>query len=440
MLVLSAIVIFSLSPFAQGAGFLIYEHGAAAMAMGGAFVALANDPSAIFHNPAGLAFLKGTQISVGATLIIPNASLSLPNWPDPTYRIVEQEKQVFYPPNFYITHQVNDKITVGFGFFVPYGLGIKWPKDYPLRYLSYEDDMKTYFFNPTAAYQVTDNFSVGFGVNYVHATLDFMLIDHEEVDLGPLIGLPIPIVSTFDLDAHLDSSGSGFGFNAGALYKTENFSLGFNWRGGFKIKFDGDIAVDLAGYNIPAPYDQMIQPGQITQIIPESTPASTEISFPHILGIGIAYSLTNDLLLTADVHYVLWSTYEKIIVAVEHALFADKEIEENWNDSVVVRGGVQYQISDSFALRAGALYDQTPQPVETVDPLLPDADRWALTGGFGYKSGRFEVDVAFQFEPFNDRTSDNRNILIHPLTGVNLGKGTYSTTAYLLGASVRYRF
>ena len=53
----------------SGSGFLIYEHGAAAMAMAGAFVSVANDPTAIFHNPAGIAFLRGTQVSVGTTLI-----------------------------------------------------------------------------------------------------------------------------------------------------------------------------------------------------------------------------------------------------------------------------------------------------------------------------------------------------------------------------------
>jgi long-chain fatty acid transport protein len=439
ILVLSAVVIFSLSPFAQSAGFLIYEHGAAAMAMGGAFIGLANDPSAVFHNPAGIAWLNGTQISVGTTLITSSASLSLPNYPDPTFQTVDQEKQWFYPSTLYFTHKFGDKIAAGFGFFSPYGLGTKWPKDYPLKYISYEDDMKTFFFNPVVAYKVSDNFSVGVGVSYIYATLDFMLIDHEEIDIGPLIGLPYPIDSTFDLDAHLDSSGSGWGFNAGALFKTENFSIGFNWRSGFKIKFEGDILVELDDYYVPAPYDQLIPAEQITQFIPESVPASTEFNFPHILGVGIAYNLTNDFLFTADVHYVLWDTYKEVIVAVEHALFADKEIEENWENSFLLRGGLQYQLSESFALRGGFLYDQTPQPVESMDPMLPDADRWALTGGFGYNAGGLVIDAAFQYEVFSDRTSPNRNILIHPLLG-NLGEGTYSNTAYLIGISIGYKF
>jgi long-chain fatty acid transport protein len=425
-------------PFAQGAGFLIYEHGAAAMAMGGAFVGLANDASAIFHNPAGIAFLEGTQIYGGATFITSNSSLSMPNWPDPTYQTVDQEKQWHYPPTFYITHKISDSLAAGLGFFVPYGLGVKWPKDYPLRFISYEDDMKTFFLNPTLAMKVSDNFSIGVGISYVYGTLDFFLIDREEVDIGPLIGLPVEILSTLDLDAHLDATGSGWGFNAGALYKTENFSIGFNWRGGFKIEYEGDIAVDLEGYEVPPPYDALISPELVDQFVPGSLPATTEFNFPHILGVGIAYNPTDNLLFTADVHYILWETYEEILVVVDHPLFADKHIEENWENSFVFRGGLQYMVSQNFALRLGALYDQTPQPVEFMDPILPDADRWALTGGFGYESGGFVIDVAFQYEPFSDRTSPNRGI--YDLIVINLGEGTYSTKAYLFGISIGYNF
>ena len=38
-------------------GFQINEHGARAMALGGAFTAIANDASAVYWNAAGLGFL-----------------------------------------------------------------------------------------------------------------------------------------------------------------------------------------------------------------------------------------------------------------------------------------------------------------------------------------------------------------------------------------------
>ena len=417
------------------------------MAMAGAFVAVANNPTAIFHNPAGIAFLEGTQISLGSTFITSNSSLNL-SVLDTT---VDAVKQWHYPPTFYISHKISEKVVAGLGFFVPYGLGVKWPADYPLKYISIRDDMKTFFFNPTLAFKVNENFSLGFGVSYIYSTLEFELVEHIERDLDPAdSGLPVTVQYTMDVPLVLDATGSAWGLNAGALYRGENFSIGFNWRGGFKIEFDGDLALSapLVDVTIPPPWDTLLPAG--TDVAVETTLAGQVPSeggaripafkFPHIFGVGVAFNLTQSLTMSADVHYLVWSTYDEFTVEVDVPGFDDKHVEENWKDSFVFRGGLEYNLNERFALRAGFLYDKTPQPVEYMDPILPDANRWALTGGFGYKSGNFVIDVAYQFEPFSDRESANRSVLLHPVTGANLGLGTYSTTAHLIGVSIGFIF
>jgi long-chain fatty acid transport protein len=401
----------------QGSGFLIYEHGAAAMAMGGAFVAVANNPSAIFHNPAGIAFLKGTQISVGPTFILPSGHLTLPNWPVTSQRTWEQENTVFYPTNFYLTHSVGDRVTLGFGFFSPYGLGSRWAKENPLRYLGYEDDMKTFFFNPTIGVKLTDKFSVGFGVSYIYSTVTFKLAELEDFTAYGL--------SKYDVLASLKGNGHAWAVNAGALYKTDKFSVGLNWRGAFSIDFSGDLALDTSG--LPAP---------IRPLVPTSATGQTTFKFPDIFGLGIAFNATDKLLLSADFHYVTWSRFDKYTVKFDNAALKPLVTEENFEDSYLLRGGAQYSISPKFDLRAGILFDKTPQPVDTMDPLLPDANRVALTGGFGFKlSKNVVLDVGYQYEMFSDRTAPNRSI--YPL---NLGEGTYDMTANLIGLSLSFLF
>ena len=56
----------SLQPV-YGAGFGLYEGSARGNALGGTLVGRADDPSAIYYNPAGITQLKGTQIEGGAT-------------------------------------------------------------------------------------------------------------------------------------------------------------------------------------------------------------------------------------------------------------------------------------------------------------------------------------------------------------------------------------
>jgi long-chain fatty acid transport protein len=409
-------LLLGLAPGGRGAGFLIYEHGAAAMAMGGAFVAVANDPSAVFHNPAGLAFLKGTQVSVGTTLIWSASQLALPNWPVPSQREWDQAKQTFYPSTFYLTHSLSDKVTLGFGFFSPYGLGAEWPKENPLRYLGYKDDMKTFFFNPAVAVKLTDQVSVGFGVSYIYSTVLFKLVELE--NFGPY--------GKYDVPAELKGNGNSMGFNAGVLYKTDKLSLGLNWRSQFDIKYSGDLALDTS-----------LLPAALKSFVPTSDTGETNFKFPNIFGLGIAYNVTEKLLLSADYHRIFWKRFDKY--TVDFKVVPDLVIEENFKDSYLLRGGLQYTFSPQFALRAGIVYDKSPQPDETADPLLPDANRLALTGGFGINlSGHLVLDFAFQHEPFKDRTVPNRHAL--QVGSINLGEGTYKTTANLLGVSLRFVF
>ena len=53
---------------AKASGFAIESQGARAMGFAGAYVAQAADPSAIFYNAAGIAFLKGKQLYVSGAL------------------------------------------------------------------------------------------------------------------------------------------------------------------------------------------------------------------------------------------------------------------------------------------------------------------------------------------------------------------------------------
>jgi long-chain fatty acid transport protein len=428
--ILFVLVFLGQASLSQGAGFLIYEHGAAAMAMAGAFVGVANNPSAIWHNPAGIAFLKGTQMSLGTTLIWSKASLDLANWPVPSQRSWDQTSQTFYPSNFYLTHSLGDKVTLGVGFFSPYGLGAKWPLEnqqgaFPLRYLGYEDDMKTFFFNPTVAFKVNENFSIGVGVSYIYSTVKFKLVERADFS-----AFHFP---AYDVPASLEGNGHAFSFNAGLLYRGKNFGLGFNYRSGFTIDYKGDLSLDTS--NIPSP----LQP-----YVANTAKGTTAFRFPHILGVGVSYNVTEKFLLSADAHYVLWSRFDEYVVD-----FTDQDrglplepldVEEMFKDSWTLRAGLQYMVTPKFALRAGYLWDETPQPVDTMDPLLPDANRYAITAGLGYTFGHVVLDVTYHYETFSDRTGPNRYIEAYQMGTLNLGEGAYKTHADLLGISLSYVF
>ena len=79
----------------------------------------------------------------------------------------------------------------------------------------------------------------------------------------------------------------------------------------------------------------------------------------------------------------------------------------------------------------GALYDENPQPIEAVSPLLPDADREGVTFGVGYHHGPWTVDATEFVLHFKKRSTNGASPDLN---------GTYKTDANLVSLNLGYRF
>jgi long-chain fatty acid transport protein len=431
MIVLAAAALLAFTPAARGAGFLIYEHGAAAMAMGGAFTAVANNPSAIWHNPAGLSWVEGTQVLLGGTLIFPTGSVNMPNIglvrPDLGQKF-DQVQQIFTPPNVYITHKFSDRVTAGIGFMAPFGLGTKWqktndsPPSFPLAYLGYNNDMQTFFINPTIAVKVLDNLSLAVGCSYIFSKLT--------LDLYQSFGPFIEGGAAYDVPTAMKGTGDSFNFNAGVLYKGKGFSLGASYRSHFNIKYSGTVTLD--NQFLPAP----LQPD-----VPTSGDVTTTFKFPAILTLGLAIDISPKLLWSFDLHTYYWKRFDSYTANITFPdPFGTQTLTapQLWKNSHCVRMGFQYLATDKLTLRLGGFFDEAPQPVETMDPNLPDSDRWAITGGVSYRFGKLTLDVGLHSEHFLARTSQH-GFIFGPFDP-NPAAGTYKTEALLLGINLGYKF
>ena len=115
---------------ATAAGFSIFEAGSRATAMGGAFVAQADDLSAMFYNPAGLAKYteKGElKVMAGVTLIIPTSELAEGYNPYPGQGYSSKmHDQFFFPPNLYVSYGLSECVSLSFGTWFPFGLATRW--------------------------------------------------------------------------------------------------------------------------------------------------------------------------------------------------------------------------------------------------------------------------------------------------------------------------
>lgn len=409
---LFTIIFLLASSLAFASGFQINEHGARAMSMGGAFVGLANDPSAVYLNPGAVVHLNSTQIMAGATYIQPHASF---RGPKPAIDEYKLKDQFFNPINFYVTHKINSDFAVGFAVNNPYGLGTEWEEDWVGRFLAVETEIRTFFFTPVLSYKVLDNLSIGAGVSYAYGDV---VIKRKNM-LQP---------TNAEAMINLEGDGSGWGFLAGVYYQPfEKLSLGVTYKSSVKLEFEGDATADA--------------PSQFAPLLPTGS-ISAPLEVPANLTVGAAYHFTDKLVVTADYQFVGWSSYDKLEITFEDVEDPDSRVssaERNYEDSYILRLGAEYQLLDELAVRCGILYDSNPVLEEYSEPTLPDSDRLGLNIGAGYAfTEHISVDIAYLFLRFEERDINNSMINYHG--GDTPFLGVYNSYAHLLGLNLSYKF
>jgi long-chain fatty acid transport protein len=421
LLVLVVLMVCGASAFAGG--YQLNEHGARGMAMGGAYVAQASDGSAMYFNAAGLAFQSGFKIMLGGTMIMPSSTFKATSG-----KSTDMVSQTFTPVHAYLSYSFDNGLVVGVGVFNAYGLGSEWPIDWDGRQMSVKTDLTTWYINPTVAYKFSDQFAIGAGVSYVAASVKLS----QRV---PTLGSLAPLApSAVDGTVALDGTGNSINWNVGLMYKpTKDLSIGVSYRSLTKVDFSGTAA--FSGMSV------------LSSFFPGGT-GTTTLPFPSDLFAGVAYNITKDFTVEADYQYVGWSSYDQLVLGLPTGpasplgvLQKPSTLVKNWDNAYLIRVGAEYRM-EKLALRAGFIYDRTPQPDAVVEPMLPDANRMEFTVGLGYDiSKNVNVSACYQFISFSDR---NGTIIsktaLYPNIPLVAYPGAYSNSANLFSISLGFNY
>ncbi|MDW7773721.1 MAG: outer membrane protein transport protein [Desulfobulbaceae bacterium] len=384
-------------------------HGAKAGGMGSAFVAVADDPSAILHNPAGIARIKGNVMYGGTTAVFPYTSFE-----DPAGNEEETDFQIFFPSHLFHTFDFQlEDIVFGVGLYSPFGIGgRKWSDTGSIRFYSLESWIATFTVNPTIAYEVSPSIFVAGGIDYMKA---FNKAERA-VDQSP--------AGAGDARLELEADGDGWGYNLGLLFEpAQNFRIGFAYRSSISVDFDGDLNLDRI-----APSLQPLFGGSSFQ-----TDIATESEFPEIYSLGFAYLPDKRLTLALDIEWVRWSSFFDarldIRQEVPAAGLVDTRTLLEWDDSLQIKLGVDYQLTPKNYLRGGYAYVPTAVPDNTIEPGNPDADSHNFSIGFGYQYQKWTADVFYTAGIFEERQVDNTFI-----------RGVFENIVNSVGVSIGYRF
>lgn len=444
------------APAVMAGGFALNEQSASAMGTANAGTA-ANPENAttVYFNPAGMSQLSGTNMSFGAAVLDIDAeakegtasarnALGQPVTGSNGGDIADPAVL----PNFFMTHELNDTVDVGFGIHAPYGLAADYENDFVGRYFADKTELQVISFSPSIALNNGEGFSLGFGVNVLYAEgrlSKYQDYSGNEAQLRQL-GYAGPALEEGYFDVEGDDVGATFSF--GLLYElTDRTQIGLSGQTGTELELEGDAK--LSNF----PQVSVGAGGLDVNIANVSENAIVPLEIPESLTFGVRHQLTDTVTLLAGATWAKWSRFEALdvesdeeggaISAVGGPKYGDEDIighvSENWKDTWQVNVGAIWQATPEWAFKAGYAYDESPVNENFRTARIPSDDRQWLTLGtqYAHAPSGWTVDVAAGVLLFDDVDVNEQEYTVddEPAAGAASYSATYELSAW--GAAVQ---
>lgn len=330
-----------------------------------------DDYSAIAFNPAGMSAVKKSGVQLGGSMVNLSADIhSLDK-----SKSAEMDHFVFIP-HFFSQYKVNDRLDLGFGVYVPYGLSTRYKADSFIANSAVKSELQVVDIAPAVSYKLTDTLSVGgsFILRYIYGNMTNTI--------NPLLGGG---ASDFELDGWTVSG------SLGMVYEPiKDTRFGFSWR----MKSTQQVKGDHKITNNP------IMGGTYTGRASPNLPETFTLS---------GFTKQGKFGFSGTARWTHWSTsFEKFIMESENPavnpysgqpIFPNgiaKNSPYNYDNSWTLTAGVDYYYNDNWTFRFGGGWDESPDHDDVSRTYrIPDNDRWWASIGLSYMKNNWQWDLAY---------------------------------------------
>jgi len=388
----------AMSP-AHAGGFGIPEIGVRRTAMA-SIIGRPDDPSAIYHNPAGLVLQHGWQLYASFGLSLLDTEFRLAPWDqserflgvspegDGYYAKVKPSRALGVIPMIAATAEVlPGRLVLGAAVYVGNATGAAFDESAVTRYHLIDGYVVAPQAVVAAAYRVSDAISVGASAGVINLRV------HGKRDVFPI--LKTQDGSTFDASALvgtrpelvLDGTGWAPTWMIAAFGRpVPRVTWGATLTGRIDATLSGPIQVTYSD-DASTPGDQLIGTQTTKQLLPWAFMAGANVD------------VTPNVELGGELRYWLYRQYRSQHTEIEHiALLQQLDTPKNYHDSWEVSGGVRVHdlaAAPSLELMAGTQYDRSPAPPRTVTLDQPSFSHWGLHSGLRYQLGRYRLGASY---------------------------------------------
>jgi len=445
---------FGFASAAHAAGFWTLEAGANAFARGGANIASANDPGAIFLNPSALSTLRGLQVMVDGNSVFDWRTFARQsddldgsgrlNVYDP---VTNRARGLPPSPGAFIAYNLArlglPTATLGAAMFGPPRTDVVFDAHGPQRY------------SLIGAHSLQVFSAAALAIELPLATASTLRLGCTGmlVRTLPVTNLRINVFAgTY---SETESSDAEIALNAASGYTPVGvFSASLQPSHSFNAALT--IQTPWTAHARGTAHVSFVDPRLARQFLVHGDGVDIEFKLPALVRAGLQFSAP-DARYDAELAFVYeqWSRYRGVRVIPRdiyiEALGSTVKVSEMalpgaWRDAYSVRLGGRYDVVPGLVtLRGGAFYESSAVPLAWVSPSAFDANKLGVTTG-----ARLELpygtwlDLALggvYWLPMHITDSSVR--IVDPLTGGDLwpiGNGTYTDRQLYIMASLGMRF
>ncbi len=400
---------------AQAAGFQLQNQTGAGN--GNAFAgaaASAEDAGTVFFNPAGMTLLPaGHSFALAGTLLDRSVKFSDGSTsglvPAPSASNGKDGGGTTLIPALYWSYALDPSIRIGLGISPTFGNQTDYGFDFIGRYSGYYTKLRQVNVNPSVAYRLNEQWSVGLGINYAQNDTEFR-------QGSPL---PSPLANN---DVRVQGDDGAFGYNAGLLFRPyPQTRLALTYRSEIRFRLDGEL-----DSNLTPSVDNRVR-ARLT------TPAQASFAAAH--------ALNDHLELLGDLTWTGWSSVNRLNVIDAGSGTLLNSLSYRFRDTWRIGLGMNYQLDGAWKLRFGAAWDQTPvRSAADRTMTLPDANRRWLAVGARYALDKDNsIDIGYAHVFFADSRTE-RAVTSAAGTTVQTVSGSFDTRADLLSVQWNRRF
>ena len=387
--------------------------GARAVGLGGAFTAVADDPSAVWYNPAGTAFYGDNVVLIGGELVIldraykPSAGSPLGMAGVGDY-IHENTAPQFTPvigitTRFGYGKQPPSRFALSLAVYNPYGGAISFKSSDVMDKGILSTTIADIEISPTLAYQVTDILSIGASLRI---GVGLFNVDDSE--------------NTFH--AKMSANGVGVGGALGVMVRP-------HWRVQVGAVYRTPLSIDMKG---SGPLTVGTQPSM-------NASAALKVTWPQSAGLGVAVWPHRRLMASIQGDWTGWSSVQRLDVAIGTLQPQTKWM--RYRDTYALHLGLQAVFTRFLVGRVGYTFDSNAIPDRDMRRENEDANKHTLGFGLGLHFWKLFIDLAFEaLLPTGPRTIGNQVTAPPPTNGAENEAGSYDSRVYSLELGLQFRF